>query len=119
MLKPVSAPAAGAVENNRFNVADGDAVLLATGSACQWNTWLEAVCELLLKVEATRPNGLESAPPAAVAVAAAGKFNRPRMVAPPLTSRVAAGVMVPIPIFAVLPVPDCNKTELPSALELV
>jgi hypothetical protein len=35
MNNPVSAAVAGAMENNKFNVADGDAVLFCVGSACQ------------------------------------------------------------------------------------
>ena len=60
---------------------------------------------LLLNVDATKPNGLEMAPAAAVALAELGRFSRPRIVAAPLTSSVAEGAVLPIPIFAVLPVP--------------
>ena len=38
IFSPVSAAAAGAVANSRFNVAEGDVVLLPAGSACQWKT---------------------------------------------------------------------------------
>src|SRR5258708_28826750 len=41
------------------------------------------------------------------------------MLALPLTSSVAPGVLVLMPTFAVDPVPDWNRTELPIALVLV
>src|SRR5580704_5291999 len=111
MCSPVSAGMFGAVANSRFNVADGDAVLFPTGSANQWNTWLAATLVPLLKVEATRPRPFELLPAEAVAVDAAGKLSSPRTVVEPFTSRVAAGVEVPMPILAVLPLPVCSTTE--------
>src|SRR5580704_7425752 len=111
MCSPVSAGMFGAVANSRFNVADGDAVLFPTGSANQWNTWFAAALVPLLKVEATSPRPFELLPAAAVAVEAAGKLSSPRTVVEPLTSRVAAGVEVPMPILAVLPLPVCSTTE--------
>ena len=42
----------------------------------------------------------------AVAVPVAGRLSVPRIVPEPLTSSVVAGVVVLMPIFAVVPVPD-------------
>jgi hypothetical protein len=68
---------------------------------------------VLLNVEAISVSGCESLP--AVAAPVAGKFSLPRMVPAPLTSRVTAGVVVLMPTFAVVPVPDWNRVELPRA----
>lgn len=67
---------------------------------------------MLLKAEAARFSGCEFLPAVAVALPVLGRLRVPRMVAPPLTSKVEAGVAVLIPIFAALPVPDWNSTEL-------
>src|SRR5579871_261897 len=70
-----------------------------------------AVLLLLLKDEAARLAGCELFPAIAVAGPVAGRLNAPmtdaapRMVAPPFTSRVVAGEVVPMPILAVVPVP--------------
>src|SRR5580704_1124902 len=40
IFSPVSVAFAGATAKSRFNVAEGEVVLLPTGSACQWKTWL-------------------------------------------------------------------------------
>src|SRR3984957_10811482 len=93
IFRPVSAAAAGATPNSRFNVAEANDVLLFTGSACQWKTWFAAVPVPLLNAEATMPNGLEMAPAIAVAVADAGRFSSPRMVVLPFTSNAACGVV--------------------------
>ena len=61
---------------------------------------------VLLKADAARFSGCEFFPALAVAVPVAAKLNVPRTVVPPTTSRVVAGVVVLIPIFAVAPVPD-------------
>ena len=60
---------------------------------------------LLLKAEAARFSGCEFLPAVAVAVPFDGRLNVPRIVPPPFTSSVEAGVIVLIPIFAVFPVP--------------
>jgi hypothetical protein len=60
----------------------------------------------LLNEEATSVCGSEFFPPVAVAVPVAGRLSVPRTVLPPLMSSVEAGVVVLIPILAVLPEPD-------------
>jgi hypothetical protein len=55
----------------------------------------------------------------AVAVPIAGKLSVPRIVLVPFTSKVVAGAVVLTPIFAVLPVPDWNNTELPNVVLLL
>ena len=47
----------------------------------------------------------------AVAAPVAGNVSRPSTFAVPLTSRVAPGVVVPMPTLAVAPVPAWNTTE--------
>jgi hypothetical protein len=73
----------------------------------------------LLNAEATKSMGCELKPAVAVAVPIAGKLNKPRIVPPPFTSRVDAGVVVPMPTLAFVPVPDWNNTELPKVVLLV
>jgi hypothetical protein len=48
-----------------------------------------------------------------VAAPVAGRLKLPRAVTVPFTSKVEAGVVELIPIFAVLPVPLWNSTEFP------
>ena len=54
-----------------------------------------------------------------MAVPVAGRLNRPRIVPPPFTSSVDAGLVVPMPTLALAPVPDWNSTELPKVVLLV
>ena len=61
---------------------------------------------LLLNTEAAKACGCELKPPLEVAVPVAGRLNNPRTVLPPFTSKLDAGLVVPMPIFALLPVPD-------------
>jgi hypothetical protein len=63
--------------------------------------------------------GCELKPLLAVAVPVVGRLNKPRIVLPPFTSKVEAGLFVPIPTLAVVPVPDWNNTELPNVVLLV
>src|SRR3984957_9559837 len=119
IFNPVSAAAAGATENRRFSVPEAEAVLLLTGSACQWKTSFCEVPAVLLNADATKPIGLEMVPADAVAFPELGRLSSPRMVAPPFTSSVAAGVVELMPIFAAVPLPVWNSTELVSALVLV
>jgi hypothetical protein len=60
----------------------------------------------LLNTEATIKSACEFFPPVDVAVPVEGKLKVPRTVAAPLTSSVDPGVVVPMPTFAVAPVPD-------------
>ena len=66
----------------------------------------------LLKDEAMNSCACEGLPAVAVAVPVAGRVNKPRTVALPVTSSVATGVVVPMPTFAVVPVPVCVIVEL-------
>src|SRR5580700_8975587 len=68
----------------------------------------------LLNDDPCSEKGWELNPPPAVAVSVLGSCNGPRAITLPLTSRVAAGVVVLIPTVAVLPEPDWNSAELPS-----
>jgi hypothetical protein len=112
-LKPVSLGAPEPDANNKFRLPLGLDVLLPLGSACQRKFCDTAVPVVLLKADAVSVLGCEFFPPLAVAVPVAGKLRLPRTVALPFTSSVLAGVLVLMPIFAVLPDPDWNKTELP------
>jgi hypothetical protein len=102
---PVSAVLDEPDPKSKFNVPDGLAVSLSAGSDCHWNVSLVADLELLLKADAVKVTGSEVLPAVAVAVPVEGNASVPLTVPPPLTSRVVAGVVVPIPTFAVLPLP--------------
>src|SRR5271170_6037240 len=103
---PVSDGRVAPCPNSRFRLPDGEPVLLPAASACHSNVSLTGVLMVLLTAEACRLTGCEFFPAAAVAVPVVGKLSVPRMVAPPFTSRVEAGDVVPMPIFAELPEPD-------------
>lgn len=66
---------------------------------------------LLLNDDAAKLAGWELLPAAALATPVAGRLNVPitdsvpRIVAPPLTSSVVAGEVVPMPILTVAPLP--------------
>lgn len=102
MFRPVSAGAPLPCANSRFNVPDGLLVLFPTGSAWNRKTWLTALLVPLLNAEAVQPMGCEVLPAVAVAVPVAGRLSKPRIVPPPFTSSLAAGVVVPMPTFVPL-----------------
>ena len=91
---------------------------LPTGSDCHWKVCGTAVLVPLLNAEVTRFMGCELKPLLEVAVPVAGRLNRPRIVPPPFTSRVDAGLAVLMPTLAVLPLPSWNSTELPKVVLL-
>src|SRR5450432_2416823 len=70
----------------------------------------------LLNEEAVKFKGWEFLPTVEVAVPVVGRTRDPRTVAPPLTSKVEVGVVVLIPMRAVVPLPDWNTTELTMSL---
>jgi hypothetical protein len=112
MFNPVSVGLVVPDPNSRFSDPVGLVVLLLTGSACHWKVCVTPALVPLLKAEAARSMGSEFAPLVAVATPALGRLSKPRIVLPPLTSSVAAGFVVLIPTFAVLPDPDWKITEL-------
>jgi hypothetical protein len=66
---------------------------------------------VLLNTEAMKSYGCEFFPPAA-AVPVAGRVSEPRTLAVPLTSRVAQGAPVLMPILPVAPAPVWVTIEL-------
>src|SRR5215831_19559950 len=116
MCSPVSAGGLFPELNNKFRVPLGVLVLLPVGSACQRKFWLTALLVPLLNEDAVCRNCCEFLPLVAVAVPFEGRLSSPRIVPPPFTSSVLAGVVVFTPIFAALPLPTWNTTELPSVL---
>lgn len=102
---PVSAVFDEPDPKSKFSVPDGLAVSLPAGSDCHWNVSFVADLEVLLKAEAVKVTGSEVLPAVAVAVPVEGSASVPLTVLPPFTSRVVAGVVVPMPTFAVAPVP--------------
>src|SRR5215469_1033107 len=115
MERPVSAGVAEPEANSRLNLPKGLAVLFPTGSACQRKCWLRAAWVLVLKTEANASSGWEMNPFVAVAVPVAGNCKVPRMKAPPLTSNVPAGWVLPMPTFP----PIWKMMEFPRVLLLV
>ena len=118
MDNPVSVGVAFPFPNNRFRLPEKLVVSFPTGSACHWNVCATALLVALLKTDADKISGSEFSPAVAVALPIDGKVSAPRMVPPPATSSVLAGVVVLIPILAVLPEPDWNIAESPKSPEL-
>ena len=74
---------------------------------------------LLLNDDAPRPIGCELLPAVAVATPPAGRPSVPRTVALPLTSSVLVGVVVLIPILAVVPLPVWLMAEFSMSLAVL
>ena len=112
IFSPVSAGAAVPDPYRRFSVPDAVDLSLFTGSACNWNFWATALAVPLLYTDAIIKSGCELYPLVEVAVPVAGRVSVPPTFSAPFTSRVTAGVVVPMPIFAVEPLPVCVIVEL-------
>src|SRR5579864_9488532 len=80
---------------------------------------------VLLNEDAAKFSGCELVPFVAVAGPVDGRVSvpvtevAPRIVAPPFTSSVVAGVVVPMPIFAVVPAPVCEIAEFWTLVAVV
>src|ERR1700691_1590535 len=106
IFRPVSAGVPDPDAKSRLMAPDGLAVSLLTGSACHWNFSPTVVEFELLKAAAVKVCGCEFLPAEAVAAPRDIMFRAPCTFSVPLTARVAAGEEVPMPTFAVAPVPD-------------
>src|SRR5215469_4166028 len=102
MERPVSAGVPVPEANSKFSFPEGEALLFPTGSACQRKFCGTETCVELLNAEASKSNGWESNASVEVAVPVNGNDNWPRIVAPPFTSNLAAGAVVPTPMLLLL-----------------
>jgi len=118
-FKPVSAGALVPEPNSRFRVPEGVEVLLPEASAFHWKVWFTAEDVPLLNEDATKSCACEGLPPLEIAMPIAGAVRMPWMLTAPFTSSVATGVVVPMPIFAVDPLPVCDTVEFWMFVDVV
>src|SRR5580700_2631952 len=97
-FSPVSRGAELPDPYSRLSAPEGELVLLLSGSASHSNFCAIATFELLLNEDAVKFKACEVLPVVAVAGPADGRFNVPCTFSVPPTSRVAAGLVVLMPI---------------------
>ena len=79
--------------------------MLPTGSVCHWKSGPMAFPEPLLNADACKEKGCDGNPCEAFAVPVLGNCSAPREMRLPLTSRLADGVAVLMPIMPAPPDP--------------
>src|SRR5712692_11738087 len=115
-LKFASLGAALLAPNSRFRLAEGDAVLLPTGSACQRKVWFWAAPAPLLNTEAAKSVEFEVKPPPEVAVPLAGRNEPPASVSNPLKLPVPAAFKLPVLALSTTVLRPLPTVRLPPKL---